>query len=196
MKRFKTKRGKGMNDSELIKLLKKDADKGLAELMKCYTGLVCSVIKNTSSLFSSEDVEEIAGDVFFDFYRNAKKYDPSLGSIKTFLCVTAKHKAIDLARKRAQENGNISMDDDETFLQFSEDFAVEEDFFGKEERRALFREIDALGEPDSEIITRKFFFCESSKSIAERLGLTPSNVDVRTHRALAKLREKIGGNEK
>ena len=185
-----------MNDSELIKLLRKDAEQGLAELMKAYTGLVCSVIKGASSLFSSEDTEEIASDVFFDFYRNIKKYDPALGSIKTFLCVTAKRKAIDLLRKRARENGNISMDDEETFLQFAEELAVEEEFFGKEERRALLREIAALGEPDSEIITRKFFLCESSKAIAERLGLTASNVDVRTHRALAKLREKIGGNRK
>lgn len=185
-----------MNDSELIKLLKKDADKGLAELMKSYTGLICSVIKGAYALFSSEDIEEIASDVFFDFYRNIKKYNPVLGSIKTFLCVTAKHKAIDHARKLARENGNISIDDEETFLQFADDFAVEDEFFGDEERRALFAEIGALGEPDSEIIMRKFFFCESSKSIAEGLGLTPSNVDVRTHRALEKLREKIGGNRK
>ena len=185
-----------MNDSEILKLLRKDADQGLAELMKAYTGLVCTVIKSASSLFSSEDIEELASDVFFDFHRNIRKYDPSLGSIKTFLCVAAKRKAIDLARKRARENRNISMDDEETFLQFAEDFAVEEDFFGKEERRALLREIANLGEPDSEIITRKFFLCESSKVIAEKLGLTASNVDVRTHRALAKLREKIGGNGK
>ena len=185
-----------MNDSELIKLLKKDAERGLAELMKSYTGIICSVIKNASSFFSPEDIEEIASDVFFDFFRKIKKYDPALGSIKTFLCVTAKRKAIDLARKRRHENGNISMDDEDTFLQFSEDFAVDEEFFGAEERKALFLEIYALGEPDCEIITRKFFLCESTKSIAERLGLTPSNVDVRTHRALARLREKIGGNEK
>jgi RNA polymerase sigma-70 factor (ECF subfamily) len=185
-----------MNDSELIKLLKKDADKGLAELMKNYTGLVCSVIKGASPLFSSEDIEEIASDIFFDFYRNIKKYNPELGSIKTFLCITAKHKAIDYARKRARENGNISIDDEETFLQFADDFSVEEEFFGEDERRALFAEIGDLGEPDSEIITRKFFFCESSKIIAERLGMTTANVDVRTHRALEKLRKKIGGNIK
>ena len=185
-----------MNDTDFLKLLKKDAEEGLSALMKSYTGLVCSVIKNTSSLFSAEDIEELASDVFFVFYRNAKKYDPSLGSIKTFLCVTAKRKALDLARKRARENGNISIDDEETFLQFADEFAVEEEFFGKEERKALFSEIAALGEPDCEIITRKFFLREPTKSIAERLGLSASNVDVRTHRALARLREKIGGNGK
>lgn len=185
-----------MNDIDLIKLLKKDAERGLAELMKSYTGLVCSVIKGTSALFSAEDIEELASDVFFDFYRNAKKFDPALGSIKTFLCVMARRKALDLARKRACENGNISLDDEETFLQFADDFAVEEEFFGLEERKSLLHEISTLGEPDCEIITRKFFLREPTKSIAQRLGLTVANVDVRTHRALAKLREKIGGNGK
>ena len=185
-----------MNDIDLIKLLKKDAERGLAELMKSYTGLVCSVIKNASALFSAEDIEELASDVFFDFYRNAKKFDPTLGSIKTFLCVMAKRKALDLARKRTRENGNISIDDEETFLQFADDFAVEEEFFGLEERKSLLFEISMLGEPDCEIITRKFFLREPTKSIAQRLGLTVANVDVRTHRALEKLREKIGGNGK
>ena len=183
-----------MNDIDLINLLKKDAEQGLAVLMKSYTGLVCSVIKNTSASFSAEDTEELASDVFFDFYRNAKKYKPELGSIKAFLCVMARRKALDLARKRSRENGNISIDDEETFLQFAGELAVEESFFTEEEQKTLLREIAALGEPDKEIITRKFFLREPTKSIAERLGLSPANVDVRTHRALAKLREKIGGH--
>ena len=185
-----------MNDTDLLNLLKKDSEKGLAALMQSYTGLVCSVIKSGSSLFSAEDIEELASDVFFDFYRNIRKYKPELGSIKTFLCTSAKHKALDLARKRTRENGNVSMDDEENFLQFADELAVEEEFFEKEERKALFSEIAALGEPDCEIITRKFFLREPTKSIAARLGLSAENVDVRTHRALARLREKIGGNGK
>ena len=184
-----------MNDTDLIKLLKKDPEQGLAELINAYTGIVCTVIKGVSPLFSAEDAEELASDVFYDFFRNIKKYNPSLGSVKTFLCVMAKRKAIDLARKRSRENGNISMDDEETFLQFSDELAVEEEFFGEEERRALLAEIRALGEPDCEIITRKFFLCQPSKTIAREMGLSASSVDVRTHRALLKLREKIGGNE-
>ncbi|MBQ9745738.1 MAG: sigma-70 family RNA polymerase sigma factor [Clostridia bacterium] len=186
-----------MKDYDLIKLLKKDADLGLGELIKSYSGLVCSVIKGTgASLFSAEDTEDLASDVFYDFYRNIKKFKPELGSIKSFLCVMAKRKALDLLRKRAKESGNISMDDEETFLQFADELAADEEFFAEEERAALLREIAALGEPDSEIITRKFFFRETTKSIAERLGLTAANVDVRTHRAILKLREKIGGNNK
>jgi RNA polymerase sigma-70 factor (ECF subfamily) len=183
-----------MNDADLIRLLKNDSDLGLSELMKRYTGIVCHVVKyNGASLLSSEDIEECAGDVFYEFYKNARRYRPERGSIKTMLCVMAKHKAIDAVRKKARDTVNVSIDDEENFLQFSDDFSIDEELFAKEVKDTLFAEISALGEPDREIIMRKFFFREPTASIAERLGLSTSNVDTRTHRALKKLKEKIGG---
>ena len=58
----------------------------------------------------------------------------------------------------------------------------------------LIKEVKALGEPDSEILMRKFYFSQSSKEIAEELNMTVSNVDTRTHRAIVKLRNKLGGD--
>ena len=54
--------------------------------------------------------------------------------------------------------------------------------------------VKALGEPDCEIILRKFYLSQSSKEIAERLNMTVSNVDTRTHRAIKRLRNELGGN--
>lgn len=184
-----------MNDSELLKLLKKDADSGLSLLISQYTGLVCSVIRAHSRGISAEDTEECASDVFFDFYRNVKRFDPARGSIKSYLCTAARNKAVDMARSRRGEGSNVSMDDEEAFLALADNFSVDEEVFGKEERKALFRMIEALGKPDSEIIVRKFLLRQSTKDIAERLGMSAGNVDVRTHRALAKLRKQIGGKE-
>ena len=62
-------------------------------------------------------------------------------------------------------------------------------------RREVIKAVEELGEPDSSIIFRKFYYGESSKDIAKAVGLTVSNVDTRTHRALNKLRKMFGGNE-
>ena len=51
--------------------------------------------------------------------------------------------------------------------------------------------VKGLGEPDSEIIIRKFYLGESSKQISDRLSMTVSAIDTRTSRALKKLRTKI-----
>ena len=185
-----------MNDVDIIKAIRKNPDTGLSFLMDRYVGLVCSVINGVFSsyhCFSTEDIEECASDVFYEFYRNVDKFRSEAGSIKSLLCVIAKRKAIDIVRKRANENTLISIDDEDNFLQISEELAVEDELITSEMRKILFTEIEALGIPDSEIIIRKFFFRESTKSIADNLGLSTSNVDTRTHRALKKLRDKIGG---
>ena len=185
-----------MNDIDIIKAIRKNPDIGLSFLMDKYIGLVCSVINGVFSsytCFSAEDIEECASDVFYEFYRNVGNFRHEAGSIKSFLCVIAKHKAIDIVRKRSAENTLISIDDEDNFMQIAEELAVEDELLTSEMRKLLFTEIEALGKPDSEIITRKFFFRESTKSIAERLGLSISNVDTRTYRALKKLRDKIGG---
>ena len=47
---------------------------------------------------------------------------------------------------------------------------------------------------DSSILIRKYYLGQSSKTIAEELGMSVSNVDTRTHRAIMKLRTAMGGN--
>ena len=54
-------------------------------------------------------------------------------------------------------------------------------------------EINALGEPYSTIIYRKFYYCESSKEIASDTGLTADNVRKRLQRSLRKLESKLKG---
>ena len=51
--------------------------------------------------------------------------------------------------------------------------------------------VKGLGEPDSEIIIRKFYLGENSKQISDRLSMTVSAIDTRASRALKKLRTKI-----
>ena len=51
--------------------------------------------------------------------------------------------------------------------------------------------VEELGEPDREIMLRKFYLGEPSAQIAARLGMTAGGVDTRTHRAVEKLRKKL-----
>lgn len=185
-----------MYDNELIKMLREDPNNGLKLLMQKYTGLVCAVVKGKFaffSCFSAEDIEECISDVFCEFYNNIEKFDPEKGSVKTLLCTIAKNKAIDEIRTRGVLSEQISIDDEENGMQFADEFLLEEELITDELKNTLISEINALGEPDREIIVRKFYFTEPTKSIAKKLGLTVSAVDTRAHRALKKLKEKLGG---
>ncbi len=185
-----------MKDDELIKLLQRKPDDGIKILTEQYAGLVYAVVmgKLNPLGFSSADIEECVADTFSEFYFDIDKFSSLSGSIKSFLCVIARNNAIDLVRKRKNENNYISLDDETVFEQFMDEFSIEENYECENLRQELMTAIKNLGEPDCEIIIRKFYLYQSSKQIAEKLDMTVSNVDTRTHRAIKKLKEIFGGD--
>lgn len=184
-----------MEDIRLLHLLRKDPNKGMEQLMNQYTGLVCTVVKSKldESYCLSSDIEDCVAEVFVKFYNDLTDYDPSISSIKSYLCVIARNHAINTARKRSLEGG-ISFDGEELW-QIADDFTVESELEGDELRREVIKAVENLGEPDSNIIFRKFYYAQSSKEIAKAVGLSVPNVDTRAHRALNKLRKMFGGKE-
>jgi len=63
----------------------------------------------------------------------------------------------------------------------------------KEEKQRLYQAILDLGEPDTTIILRKYFYGETAKQIAKKLSMSVSSVHKRAERALKKLRIRLEG---
>lgn len=187
-------RERAMNDERLLKLLQSDPERGVKALADEYGGLVYAVARRylAPAGFCSQDAEACAADTISEFYLDIDKFDPARGGIRGWLCVIAKHNALDLIRKRAREAGFVPIDDAAELI--ADDFSVEGDFESRSARRELAEAVEALGEPDRQIIVRKYYLAQSSAEIAKALGMTVSNVDTRTHRAVIKLRKRFGGN--
>lgn len=183
-----------MKDDELIKLLHKNPEKGIKKLSEQYAGLVYTVVKGKLCDFSVAEIEECISDTFSEFYLDLDSYKPNSGSIKSWLCVMARNNAIDILRKSQRQPVIVSIDDENIYKQYTEGFSVEEDFENSDLLSNILEEIKKLGEPDCEIIVRKFYFNEPSKEIAKALDISVSNVDTRAHRAIAKLRKIFGGD--
>lgn len=184
-----------MKDNALMHHIKRDPERGMEELIRTYSGLVRSVVSGRLSArgFCEADIDACTADTFSDFYMGLDKYDPERASVKTWLCVIAKNNATDAIRKRSRESKVVPLDEAvETTV--PDDFSLEGSFEDKQQREELIAAIIALGSPDREILIMKFFLGLTSKNIAEELHLSVSNVDTRTHRAIAKLRERFGGN--
>lgn len=182
-----------MGDAELLDLLRKAPEKGLKALIAQYSGLVYTVVRrNLPEALCAADAEACAADVFSEFYLDLDKYDPSKGSIKSWLCVIARHNAIDLARRTSAV---LPLDEE---IRIDEEIgtdiggvSLENDLEESEMRRTVLSEVKSLNEPDREILFRKYYLGESSKEIAARLKMSASNIDARTSRAVKKLRDKL-----
>lgn len=181
-----------MQDNELIELIKKDPDKGLKILMDSYMGLICTVVRDKLTTVCDDfEMESCISDVFVDFYNNIEKYTTDKGSIKTFICVIAKRRAIDIFRKKKREFCYMYIDDEESYYEVADNMDVENEYIRKELKKKLIEAVKGLGEPDSEIIIRKYYLGETTRQISERLSMTISAIDTRASRALKKLREYV-----
>lgn len=182
-----------MTDETLLKLIKDHPDEGLKLLVEQYEGLLFSVVRSVLTGWGERDVEECVSDVFSEFYFDIDKIDLSRGSVKAYLCVSAKHNALDLLR-RASRRPDLPLD--EADLSEAAAASTEETLLDADGRRELAQLVKDLGYPDSEIVFRKFYLSQPSKIIAAALGMTAANVDVRTHRALKKLRSFFESSER
>ena len=182
---------------KLLRLLRKDPNAGMEQLMNQYTGLVHAVVRRrlARSYYVSSDVEDCVADVFVKFYAQLSDYDPAMASIQTYLCVMARNLAINVSKRRSLEGG-VSLDDEKLLLRAADDVLIDSDLAEDELRREVIKAVEDLGQPDASILFRKYYYGESSKEIAGVLGMTVSSVDTRAHRALNKLRKMFGGNEK
>lgn len=181
-----------MKDDELLRLLRRDPYAGMNALSGLYAGLLYTVVraKLPESICGSAEVEDIVADTLSAFYLNLDRFKGERCSIRSYLCVMARNRAIDHLRKSRIVPLPLEDADIDDGLNLAD--GAEE----KELRATMISGIKALGEPDSTILIRKYYYGENSKSIASSLGMSVSNVDTRTHRAIRKLREILTGESK
>ncbi|MBO6061752.1 MAG: sigma-70 family RNA polymerase sigma factor [Clostridia bacterium] len=183
-----------MKDERLISLLRSDPERGMKKVIDLYGGLVSAVIRGRLSgkLFCHADVEDCAAQTFAEFYLGISRADAENCGVKGRLCVIAKRNALDMLRRYYSRPQTAPLDG-EAVKDIADPAQPESALVEAEDRAALIAAIRALGRPDSEIILRKYFLGQSSKETAESMGLTVSNVDTRTHRAIKKLQSSLKG---
>lgn len=182
-----------ISDIELLKILNNKPETGLKIMMDDYMALVYTIIFNQlSNIYSKEDIEECVSDVFFEVFHYRNRIDLTRGSIKAFLAVIAKRKAIDMYRKN-KNNTHIPIEDIAESL-FTASDEVADSILEKESNSVLIDAVKSLGEPDSEIIIRKYYFHQSSKDISKNIGIKVNTIDKKVSRCIQKLKKILGGN--
>jgi RNA polymerase sigma-70 factor (ECF subfamily) len=182
-------------DDRILEKLARHPEKGLELLMNRYMGLVYTIVSDKlTSVCDKEDIEECVSEIFFELYQARDTIDTQKSSLKSFVALVAKRKAINRYYKimsRRQRLANLEGGGFAGMDEASESPA--DQVAGKETREALIQSIQALGEPDCEIMVRKYYLGQSSKDIAATLRLKVNTVDKKVSRGLAKLKSLLEG---
>ena len=168
-----------MNDNELLMLLKSDPERGLAQIVASYSAYVYKIAyARLSDVCTQEDIEEIVSDIFLIFYNTGKDSGFEISSVKAMLSVIAKRRCIDSFRSHSDHEHTASYNELENYI--SDDFT---------DNAYLLEAISRLGEPDSSIFIRKYYFGQKNIDIAKDLGMNINTLNTRLSRGLKKLRK-------
>ena len=178
-----------MTDYEWRQLITDCRQRGYRVLIDQYSNLVYAIVLNKlKSVASQEDIDDCVSNIFVEVFNNAETYSPSNGTLKGYLSTIAKRTAIDAYRRLTyQKNITSSIDEEEIILQ-SDQKNPEEETEQRLSNQQLWQLIKELGEPDTSIIIRQYFYEQSTREIAKALSMTAAAVQKRSIRARKRLK--------
>ncbi len=170
-----------MDDVDVIREAARGELKALAALYDRYAGLLLSMANRM--LGDKTMAEDLVQDVFMEVWRRAAAFDASRGSVRTWLLVRLRSRALDKMRS-AQYRREVTVDD----VSPREAAPTPEDPELSPDRDAVRRAILELPDEQRQVIELSYFQGLSSSEIAARMGSPLGTVKSRTAAALNKLR--------
>ncbi len=173
-----------MTEGAMIRDLKNQDEKAIQEAILKYSRLLWPIVQAVlQNVGSQQDAEECVADVFIQLWQHPESFDPSRGSLKTWLCLVARSKAIDRYRILSR-HATIPLDS----AMMATRLGLQEAFLLQENRRELRRAIDALQSHERDILIRRYYFEQKPRQIALALGLSVKQVDNSLYRSKQKLK--------
>ena len=176
-----------MNDEKMITAIKNRSEAAINEVITKYSKLLWSIAGTIlHNIGSAQDVEECVADTFIYLWEHPEKYNPQRGKLKTWLSIVARTQALNRYREISKRN-TISLEDTDFIAQLG----VVDNILEAETRRSLLASVNALGEPDREILIRRYYYDQKPKEIAFALDMSVKQVDNRLYQTKLKLRESL-----
>lgn len=179
-----------MEDSQIVELyLQKNAD-AISETSSKY-GPYCFTIAN-NILHSPEDSEECVNDTWLHVWNAIPPQRPNV--LRMFLAKITRNLSLKRFEAKSAEKrggGEITLVLDELAECVAGGADVEAAYEARELETCVQRFVRSLPERERDVFVRRYFFTESTSSIAERYGLTANNIGVILSRTRKKLKHEL-----
>ena len=173
------------SDADLFLLLQKGQTNALAALYDRHAALVYGIA--IRFLGNSAEAEDLTQDIFLML--NGCSYDPQRGTLRTYLAILTRSRAIDRLRARHRKttldkkslNGNAKVMSDSPL-----------ESIAQIERSQLVQlALEQLSIKEKEVLTMAYYHGLSQSEIATKLNIALGTVKSRSRRGLLKLRQAL-----
>lgn len=174
------------SDAELYLALREGDKTALGILYDRHVGLVYGLALKT--LGNAQEAEDLTQDIFLNLAK-ATSYDPRRGSLRTFLAILTRSRAVDRLRSRS------------TALSFLERWRPSrqsttanppfEQVFQDERSQEVQAALAQLSDSEQQILRMAYYDGLPQSEIAARLDLPLGTVKTKTRRSLLRLRQTL-----
>jgi RNA polymerase sigma-70 factor, ECF subfamily len=134
--------------------------------------------------------EDVVQEAFLTVWRQADRFDPSLGNAPTWILTLVHRRAVDVVRRQARFNA--LPDRLEVMAPQAVAESTDDDVALREVRREAQAALSTLTRAEREVLELAYWGGLTQSEIATALGIPSGTVKSRTFTALARLREALG----
>lgn len=177
-----------MTEQELLTLLKKDAERGLQELITIYGSAIKTICKNILRDFPAEDIEEVMSDVLVGIWKSRENFDKRREtSFKNYCYGIARKTALKKYRECIKTGGGIPLNED----MLEDVLDLQEQFEKQEEEKILIDVLSSAEEPLRTIFILRYFYFYKVKEIAAVLKIPAKQVENYLYRGKESLKKEL-----
>lgn len=154
-------------------------------VMNQYTNYIYTIIKNKSSAFNQEDIEEIISDVFLTLWNNREKLDCDK-NLSSYIAGITKNL---IKKKQRDRKIYENLDDYEEQLITSE--KIDLYFEEQEQNEIIIQELDKFKNEEQTIFLMFYYQNRKIREIANFLNISESKVKMKLSRTRKKLKRKL-----
>lgn len=174
-------------DAELYRALRAGQTEVLGILYDRHAPLVYGLALKT--LGTPQEAEDLTQDIFLNLTKSTA-YDPSRGSLRTFLAILTRSRALDRMRSRSSTRSFLerfrSSNNAETMSQ-----SPFEQVFQNEQSEEVQTALAQLSDSEQQILRLAYYDGLTQSEIADRLNIPLGTVKTKTRRSLLKLRQTL-----
>jgi RNA polymerase sigma-70 factor (ECF subfamily) len=182
-------------DAQLVHRLANGDDKALAALYDRYGGPLYALAFTIAR--DQADAEEIVLEAFLQAWRNADLFDPTRGSVASWLTVIVRSRALDLVRSRTRRDRvmtTAARDDVGVAAGMGQGWVPPNDSVERAEReQRVSAALRALPDSQQKVIELAFYEGRSQSEIAWILEQPLGTIKTRARTGMRKLRESLSG---
>lgn len=176
-----------MNDADLIRELQRRKNAALELLMRRYGRLLWTVAAGIlRDSGTPEDAEEVVADVFVELWQRPEQFDPGRSSLRSFLCMKTRSRAIDRLRSLCrrpelpmEQAPEPSTDD------------LQRALLGSCTVERIRQMLEALPPPDRQVMTLRLLYELKPAEIAAKLELPVREIYDRIRKGKTQLRAAL-----